>query len=1113
MKKFIKFLWVTFLILGSISVNAQVNIGSPDAPHEGAVLDLSKANSLGLLLPKVNLTDLKQFQLSGTPIDGMVVYNTNSNNEGEFIWIGSQWRALSVDGTMIINNVAVNQEGKPLPYDGSLEVKIKAANPAPSYSVVESPDCGEAGNYVFALIAGTDYAQVSPSPSDPKKFTVVFTPNEMGRERKAIILITDPCGKTSTFVFTQEAADCGDTQIPTPVIDTDFKDNDLKDTTLYVNGAVYAYVRSLKDTDIDDKVEDHVYYWLLNNNLVAEGAHVTLTAAGTYSVYADKIDCGTAGILTVTAGTGQAPAAKRIVVDNEGIICGETGQVKLSALNVSGSTVYWFKNGVKQPQSSDSYTAVGMSTGTWFAVVYDNNGASRESNRIEVSYQAGSSIPSPKALVNDVSLGSGTPITLCANGTLKLEIDNMSDYTSGTPVFTWYANDRVLGESDGQAIYVVPNDVETIILSVKATLPGFCPASATSAELTVDRVNTPAATNINGGATNAYICGNNPAILITAVQNAAAYEWFLGDEPTPIADATTGTLPASAEGRYSVRYLNASGCWSQISSKINVTRSSVVNLAWGVKPNEKELLNSVKTYSVISAPNASEYQWSLDDETLATITPIGDGAAAIVTYKEKAGDLIISVTASNSCGNVTLKSDTISVEAGCIPVSNVIVTSSAPTVKTGESVTYTVTATGSNLQYQWHLNGFEVSGETKATYQFTPTTAQSGSVHKITVNVYNTCSMPGVSSEKDIKVDYDLSILTPGPGLSSGNDYAIFMNGKTCLDVHQTGGDAVGTGNSPDPAALWVSNNWRLPLDVRPNDFSNGYDFTYTFAASLLGYGGAATVTYMYDDGVSNVVSGVSGDGTDRVTLRFNPSIVSVATNRTKTNPIKVTLYAIYKIGATAYKDSVNISIQDGACGCPAKIGDNTWKMDLCHVAGADYTKNPFIMDPSIVGYFYRWGRKAPVASYNNADLGNHVSYSTDLEWNMEKENPCPQGWRVASYSELNSIDNKALNPQTNINTQNEYFYQGQRRGYVPIPGGGYRETGTDGGAAGAFGWLNTAVVREGGYTFSSTATGSTMAYDIFFRRDTYTPTVEDVSKQYSLRVRCVSEGSTYTGR
>jgi hypothetical protein len=465
---------------------------------------------------------------------------------------------------------------------------------------------------------------------------------------------------------------------------------------------------------------------------------------------------------------------------------------------------------------------------------------------------------------------------------------------------------------------------------------------------------------------------------------------------------------------------------------------------------------------------------------------------------------------------VTLNSDVISVEPGCIPVSNVIVTSSALTVKTGESVTYSVTATGSNPLYQWYLDEYQVYGATSNEYIFTPDATQSGSVHRIKVNVKsgaaNNCNQPtGVDSEsKELKVSYDLSSLPPGPGpFSYDGNYTRFMNEKTCLDVHRTGGVRGGT-NSTDLAALWVG-DWRLPLSVRPDDFSTGYDFTYTFAASVPGYS-VNTVTYMYDD-LSNVVSGVSGDGTNSVTLRFNPGIVSVATGRTKSNPIKVTLYAIYKISGNTRKSSVDIFIQDGACGCPAKITDNIWKMDLCHVAGADYTQNPFIMDPSIVGYFYRWGKKAPVANYNDSDLDNSVSYSRAEEWSMEKENPCPQGWRVASYSELLSIDNTDFNPQTNINTQNQYFYQGQRRGYVPIPGGGYRLVGTDGGPAGTYGYPDVDVVRHAGYTFSSTATGTHTAYDVFFRRDGHTPVSENVSKQYSLRVRCLSEGNTYTGR
>jgi hypothetical protein len=466
---------------------------------------------------------------------------------------------------------------------------------------------------------------------------------------------------------------------------------------------------------------------------------------------------------------------------------------------------------------------------------------------------------------------------------------------------------------------------------------------------------------------------------------------------------------------------------------------------------------------------------------------------------------------------VTLNSDEISVEPGCIPVSNVVVTSTASTVKTGEPVTYTVTATGSDPLYQWYLDDDPVSGSNE--YIFTPTLAQSGRVHKIKVNVKsgtadtNNCNQPnGVDSEyKELKVDYIPSSITDGPGpFTYDGTYSRFMNGKTCLDVHKTDGDAVGTGNTPNPAVLWVD-SWRLPLNVRPDDFSNGYDFTYTFAASAPGYD-ATSVTYMYDDS-NNVVSGVSGDGTNRATLRFNPGIVNVATGRTKSNPIKVTLYAIYKISGDTRKASVDIFIQDGACGCPAKIANNIWKMDLCHVAGADYMENPFIMDPIIVGNFYRWGKKAPVATYNDSNLGNSVFYSTEEEWSMETENPCPQGWRVASYSELLGIDNTTLNPQTNINTQNQYFYQGQRRGYVPIPGGGYRLVGTDGGTAGTYGYPDVDVVRHAGYTFSSTATGDHTAYDVYFRRDGHTPTSENVSKQYSLRVRCLSEGNTYTGR
>ncbi|GHT39801.1 hypothetical protein FACS189437_04230 [Bacteroidia bacterium] len=107
MKKMM-FLMLVFFLGITVSIHAQVNIGSTDAPHKGAVLDLSKSSSeSGLLLPRVYLFNAKQFQLpadEGTDPTGMLIYNTNSgllDGVGLYAWNGSEWRSMIGDSRCV----------------------------------------------------------------------------------------------------------------------------------------------------------------------------------------------------------------------------------------------------------------------------------------------------------------------------------------------------------------------------------------------------------------------------------------------------------------------------------------------------------------------------------------------------------------------------------------------------------------------------------------------------------------------------------------------------------------------------------------------------------------------------------------------------------------------------------------------------------------------------------------------------------------------------------------------------------------------------------------------------------------------------------------------------
>ncbi|MDR1738783.1 MAG: hypothetical protein LBR66_08230 [Candidatus Symbiothrix sp.] len=103
MKK--KFFLLIAVTLTSYTVESQVNIGSLDAPHRGAVLQLS-TDSLGIKLPTVFLNDLEKLGLgddltadlaSDPTAEGMIVFNTNPDvgiGSAIYVWTGEIWKPL-----------------------------------------------------------------------------------------------------------------------------------------------------------------------------------------------------------------------------------------------------------------------------------------------------------------------------------------------------------------------------------------------------------------------------------------------------------------------------------------------------------------------------------------------------------------------------------------------------------------------------------------------------------------------------------------------------------------------------------------------------------------------------------------------------------------------------------------------------------------------------------------------------------------------------------------------------------------------------------------------------------------------------------------------------------
>jgi hypothetical protein len=190
MKKMI-FLMLTLLILSSASMNAQVNIGSINDPHKGAVLDLSQGGELGLLLPHVSITNVRSFQLPTgdnstiTNAVGMTVYNTNpALGEGLFTWNGSEWKPVSSSSAGSCSPVTATSSSSKTGVNTELKVTVTAGTPTFTYTWYKNGVAGSirtvsnvttANDTYTTAAAGTYTCQVVNScTTAPVSFTFII---------------------------------------------------------------------------------------------------------------------------------------------------------------------------------------------------------------------------------------------------------------------------------------------------------------------------------------------------------------------------------------------------------------------------------------------------------------------------------------------------------------------------------------------------------------------------------------------------------------------------------------------------------------------------------------------------------------------------------------------------------------------------------------------------------------------------------------------------------------------------------------------------------------------------------------------------------------------------
>ena len=234
--------------------------------------------------------------------------------------------------------------------------------------------------------------------------------------------------------------------------------------------------------------------------------------------------------------------------------------------------------------------------------------------------------------------------------------------------------------------------------------------------------------------------GSSVTFSVTASGTGLSYQWYKGS--TKISGATSdsytiGSVKTSDAGSYKVTVSNSAG--SVTSSTVTLTVNvPVVKPTITTQPKSQTVsVGSSVTFSVTATGTGLSYQWYKGSSKINGATSASYTIGSVKT--SDAGSY--SVTVSNSAGGVTSSTATLTVSVPVVKPT-ITVQPKSQTVNVGSSVTFSVTATGTGLSYQWYKGSSKINGATSASYTISSVKTSDAGSYSVTVSN----SAGGVSS-------------------------------------------------------------------------------------------------------------------------------------------------------------------------------------------------------------------------------------------------------------------------------------------------------------------------------------------------------------------------------
>ncbi len=438
------------------------------------------------------------------------------------------------------------------------------------------------------------------------------------------------------------------------------------------------------------------YQWRKGGVNIAGATNASYTinniAAGDAGSY-DVVITGTCGAVTSTAATLTVNLPPAITTQPVNIIqCAGTNATFTVVATGAGLTYQWRKGGVNiAGATSASYTINNINIGHAgsYDVVITGTCGTVTSNAATLT------VNTPPAITTQpVSL------TQCAGTNATFSVT-----ATGTGLtYQWRKGGVNIGGATG-ASYTINNIAAGDAGSYTVVITGTCgTVTSNAATLTV---NTPPA--ITAQPVSLTQCaGTNATFSVTATGTGLTYQWRKGGVNiggATSASYTINNIGAGDAGSYDVVITGT--CGTVTSNAATLT----VNTAPAITAQPVSLIQCAgtnATFSVTATGTGLTYQWRKGGVNIGGAT-----GASYTINNIAAGDAgSYTVVITGTCGTVTSNAATLTVNTPPAITTQPV----SLTLCAGSNATFSVTATGAGLTYQWRKGGVNIGGATGAGY-------------------------------------------------------------------------------------------------------------------------------------------------------------------------------------------------------------------------------------------------------------------------------------------------------------------------------------------------------------------------------------------------------------